>query len=345
MYFLLTRCNQYRYLFFLLFFCNSIVYADSLHGVRSSFLLGNIWNDKTSTSLLYLSDSWSDAERKHHRDRLLNNGDTHIDMYVKATRGHLPGGTVNPNGDFLFRLRELRAEGLEPVLWLIPESKNGDHKEPMANHLAFIDKTVNGYDKEASAYVVCLECDEMFSPAQVNAMVRHLKSKTGKPVAVHLAPGVCGFKRDVSYYAEADYIYLQIGDHLSGDYVADTEMAVAMLKEAMKLGKPVVANEYSLYSEGAQAKALGDRLCAEGAVGTGNGRNINFCGQVPDKKKTDYAPIALGAIAIAGLFMIDKGFPVVMEYNGDLSVEYIPKTGFGFKAEEERILITRRWEF
>ena len=319
--------------------------ARDIHGVRSSFLLGDIWKDKLSTSLLYLSDSWSAEERKHHRDRLLNNGDTHIDLYAKATRGHLAGGTVNPDGDFLFRLRELRAEGLEPVLWLIPESKNGDHKASMAEHFAFIDRTVSSYDKEASAYVVCLECDEMFSPAEVNQMVRHIKSKTDRPIAVHLAPGVGGFKRDVSYYAEADYIYLQFGDHLSGDYVADTEMAVAMLKEAMKLGKPVVANEYSLYSEGAQAKALGDRLCAEGAVGTGNGRNISFCGQLPEKKKTDYAPIALGAIAIAGLFMIDKGFPVVMEYNDALSVEYEPKTGFGFKAEEERMLITRRWEF
>jgi hypothetical protein len=86
-------------------------------------------------------------------------------------------------------------------------------------------------------------------------------------------------------------------------------------------------------------------LCAEGAVGTGNGRNINFCGQVPEKKKTDYATIALGVVAIAGLFMADKGLPVAMDYNGSLSVEYGPETGFGFKAEEERILITRRWEF
>jgi len=272
-----------------------------IHGVRSSFLLGDIWRDKLSTSLLYLSDSWSDAERKHHRDRLLNNGDTHIDMYVKATRGHLAGGVVNPNGDFLFRLRELRAEGLEPVLWLIPESKNGDHKEPMANHLAFIDKTVNDYDKEASAYVVCLECDEMFSAAEVNQMVLHAKSRTNKPVAVHLAPGVGGFKGDTSYYAEADYIFLQFGDHLTGDYVADTAMAVAMLKEALKLGKPVVANEYSLYSESAQAKALGDRLCAEGAVGTGNGRTVSFCGQQRASVPSAYgsASIAIGLIALA----------------------------------------------
>ena len=330
-----------RCLFLLLFFCNSIVYADSLHGVRSSFLLGDIWNDKTSTSLLYLSDSWSDAERKHHRGRLLNNGDTHIDMYVKATRGHLAGGTVNPNGDFLFRLRELRAEGLEPVLWLIPESKNGDHEAPMANHLAFIDKTVNAYDKEASAYVVCLECDEMFSSAEVNQMVRHAKSRTNKPIAVHLAPGVGGFKGDTSYYAEADYIFLQFGDHLTGDYVADTAMAVAMLKEALKLGKPVVANEYSLYSESAQAKALGDRLCAEGAVGTGNGRTVTFCGQ-----RAAEVPKAYGSAALAvGVIAIALGATVYMQ-NDYTSVRTSNEEGVGMRYDTDgKVFLTYklRW--
>jgi len=315
--------------------------ARDIHGVRSSFLLGDIWRDKLSTSLLYLSDSWSAEERKHHRDRLLNNGDTHIDLYAKATRGHLAGGTVNPDGDFLFRLRELRAEGLEPVLWLIPESKNGDHKASMAEHFAFIDRTVSSYDKEASAYVVCLECDEMFSPAEVNQMVRHIKSKTDRPIAVHLAPGVGGFKRDVSYYAEADYIYLQFGDHLSGDYVADTEMAVAMLKEAMKLGKPVVANEYSLYSESAQAKALGDRLCAEGAVGTGNGRNIVFCGQREDKVPKFEGSAALVIGGVAALI----GLNVIMK-NDWAQVGHEPDNGLGFRyTTDGSVILTRRWEF
>ena len=315
--------------------------ARDIHGVRSSFLLGDIWKDKLSTSLLYLSDSWSAEERKHHRDRLLNNGDTHIDLYAKATRGHLAGGTVNPDGDFLFRLRELRAEGLEPVLWLIPESKNGDHKVSMAEHFAFIDRTVSSYDKEASAYVVCLECDEMFSPAEVNQMVRHIKSKTDRPIAVHLAPGVGGFKRDVSYYAEADYIYLQFGDHLSGDYVADTEMAVAMLKEAMKLGKPVVANEYSLYSESAQAKALGDRLCAEGAVGTGNGRNIVFCGQREDKVPKFEGSAALVIGGVAALI----GLNVIMK-NDWAQVGHEPDNGLGFRyTTDGSVILTRRWEF
>ena len=305
--------------------------ANGIHGVRSSFLLGNIWKDKMSTSLLYLSDSWSDEERKHQRDRLLNNGDTHIDLYVRASHGNLPGGKVNANGDFLFRLRELRAEGLEPVLWLIPESRHGDYKEPMANHLAFIDKTVNDYDKEASAYVVCLECDETFSSAEVTQMVRHAKSRTNKPVAVHLAPGVGGFKGDTSYYAEADYIFLQFGDHLTGDYVADTEMAVAMLKEAMKLGKPVVANEYSLYSESAQAKALGDRLCAEGAVGTGNGRTVQMCGQkerasVPSYKGS--AALVIGALAMAA------GATVYMK-NDYASIRSSNEEGVGFRYDTD----------
>ena len=311
--------------------------ADNLHGVRSSFLLGDIWKDKTSTSLLYLSDSWSDAERKHQRDRLLNNGDTHIDLYVRASHGNLPGGKVNANGDFLFRLRELRASGLEPVLWLIPESRHGDYKEPMASHLAFIDKTVNSYDKEASGYVVCLECDEIFSPAQVSQMVRHLKSKTGKPVAVHLAPGVGGFKNDTSYYAEADYIFLQFGDHLTGDYVADKEMALAMLREAMKLGKPVVANEYALYSEDPKAKALGDALCAAGAVGTGNGRNVVPCGQQEKKKPSRNGSIALGLVAAA------LGATVIM--NNDVLTMSYEHQGYGVSYDENSIIVTYRISF
>jgi hypothetical protein len=181
----------------------------------------------------------------------------------------------------------------------------------------------------------------MFSPAEVNQMVRHIKSKTDRPIAVHLAPGVGGFKRDVSYYAEADYIYLQFGDHLSGDYVADTEMAVAMLKEAMKLGKPVVANEYSLYSESAQAKALGDRLCAEGAVGTGNGRNIVFCGQREDKVPKFEGSAALVIGGVAALI----GLNVIMK-NDWAQVGHEPDNGLGFRyTTDGSVILTRRWEF
>jgi hypothetical protein len=56
-----------------------------------------------------------------------------------------------------------------------------------------------------------------------------------------------------------------------------------------------------LYSEDPKAKALGDLMCSMGAVGTGNGRNITFCGAEEVAKKnrdTEYAMYAVGIVAI-----------------------------------------------
>ena len=271
----------------------SIAHSD-LFGVRSSFLTAEAahprifdWRNKYGTSLMYLSPSYSAEEKAHFRSILKNNGDTHIDLYVQARNGHLPAGELHLY-DYTHELNVLNNDGLKPVLWLIPESKHGEGKASMPTHFAFQNQMVQRHDSQVAGYVVCLECDEMFSAEQVNALVANLKSKTGKPVAVHLAPGVGGFKRDTRYYKGADFIYLQIGDHLSGDYVADSNMAVAMLKEALKLGIPVVANEYSLLSTSDQARALGDLLCKNGAVGTGNGRNVHLCGQRETASKKEW---------------------------------------------------------
>ena len=72
-------------------------------------------------------------------DRQLNNGDTHIDLYVRATSGNLPGGYVNGSADFLPRLRELNSRGLKPVLWMTPESKHGDAYVSVAEHRQFME--------------------------------------------------------------------------------------------------------------------------------------------------------------------------------------------------------------
>ena len=289
---------------------------DEFYGVRSSFLVGDpgdrkSWRKRWGNTLVYLSDSFgNDAQRKAFRDRLKKNGDTHIDLYAQARHGDLGGGQIWPERqDFTARLKELNDDGLKPVLWLIPESKHGDHKQSMDAHFAFQNQMVNKHDGQVAGYVVCLECDENFSPEQVNQLVANLKAKTGKPVAVHLAPGVGGFKRDVRYYTGADFIYLQVGDHLYGDFVADSTLAVNMLKEAMKLGIPVVANEYSAVSESAAARALGDLLCQNGAVGTGNGRNVTLCGQREARKKKEWyqeyeKELIVTGIGIATLFVI-----------------------------------------
>ncbi len=274
----------------------------SIHGVRSSFLLGNIFQDKFSTSLMYLSKTWNNTERLNYIARLKNNGDTHIDVYARASSGALPGGIVDPNENLHAKLKQLNDNGLKPVLWMTGEQRQGDYKKSQAVHEAFIDKTIAQSDDQVAAYVVCLECDEFWDAATVNHYVNYIKARTDKPVAVHLAPGVGGYKKDRNYYKNADYIFLQIGDHTTGDYVADVELAKSMLAEALTLGVPVIANEYALYSETAQAKALGDLMCQMGAVGTGNGRNITFCGaeEAPKKNRDgEYAIYAVGIIAAA----------------------------------------------
>ncbi len=268
----------------LLLTVHGLVQAGDLDGYRSSFLLGPIWgvDEKLGTTLVYLSNTWSDAEREAVRLRLLMNGDTHIDLYIRASSpspvSH--GSTVTAGGSYLSYLTELKNAGLAPVLWLTPESSYAvDHQGTMDAQKAFMSSVVADYDGVTSAYVVCLECDEYWSAAQVTELAANLKSSTSKPIGVHLTPGVGGISGNTTYYDQADYIFLQIGDHTSGDFVADTDTAVAMLKKALALGKAVIVSEYALYSESSAAKALGDILCAQGALGTGNGRTVNFCGQ------------------------------------------------------------------
>ena len=126
----------------------------------------------------------------------------------------------------------------------------------------------------------------LISAEEVNSMVARVKANTGKHVAVHLTPGVGGHSGNTNYYKGADFVYLQFGWHIHGNQVSDTKMALGMLKEALKLGIPVVANEYSIVSTSEQARALGDLLCQNGAVGTGNGRNIHLCGQRRQRRKS-----------------------------------------------------------
>ncbi len=287
----------------------------NLFGVRSSFLTGGPsgdWDGRFGNTLMYLSPTFGTAEeRQQYRDLLKNNGDTHIDIYAQARHGNLGAGQIWPERqDFTGHLNQLNADGLKPVLWLIPESKHKDHGQSMEAHFAFQNEMVAKHDAQVAGYVVGLELDETFSVGQVNALVANLKSKTGKPVAVHLAPGVGGFKRDVNYYKGADFIYLQFGDHLTGDMVADTEMAVAMLKEALKIGIPVVANEYALDSTSERAKTLGDLLCENGASGTGNGRHQNLCGHKPPAPKKWYqryeTEMVVAGVALATLYAVSR---------------------------------------
>ena len=260
----------------------------SLHGHSASFLmLDNKW-----MTLNYLHPN---ANKAGMRNAAKANGDTHIYLYTR-NGGDNGGGynlsAISPQPDWEVRLDELNNAGLKPVLWLTPDDSPSITNQSMDAQKAHFDQMVARFDSRVTGYVTCLECNEYFSAAEVQALVAHLKSKTNKPVGVHLTPGV-----QPAYFANADYVFLQTGFNKTAEQVK------AMVAHAIAVtGKPVVASEYHLESRSANARALGDAACSAGAIGTGNGRSITFCGaeEAPKKNRDgEYAIYAVGIIAAA----------------------------------------------
>ncbi len=324
-----------------------------LHGVRSSFLLrhyseGNITPGAgTNATMYYLGKEWTDADRAAVRNIVKANGDTHIDLYTRSEPRR--GGHVVEGHDFTERLRELNDAGLKPVLWLTPESKHGEHGGTVAEQKAYMGRMVARYDGLVAGYVVCLECDDYWSPSQVSTLIKHIKSKSDKPVAVHLTPGVGGGRfKDPNYYRDADYIYLQVGGHTKTGYkTADLQRGIRDLKEALKLGKPVVVSEYSMYSTSAEAKRFGDVMCANGAVGTGNGRNVTYCGQRIEEEEIeeerDYIPIIVGLTMVTLFALYDT--VLTLQATDDSYKIGIHGSKVGITYTDDRVLMTYRFEF
>ena len=222
------------------------------------------------------------------------NGDTHIYLYTR-NGGDNGGGynlsAISPQPDWEARLDELNNMGLKPVLWLTPDDSPSIVYQSMDAQKAHFTNMVARFDSKVTGYVTCLECDEYWSAAQVQTLVAHLKSKTNKPIGVHLTPGM-----QPEYFANADYIFLQTG------FNKTPEQVKAIVAHAIAVtGKPVVASEYHLESRSATARALGDAACAAGAIGTGNGRTIQFCGYEEVSKKKDYNTEAGAVLGIAVL--------------------------------------------
>jgi hypothetical protein len=221
------------------------------------------------------------------------NGDTHIYLYTR-NGGDNGGGfnlsSISPQPDWEAKLDELNNMGLKPVLWLTPDDSPSIVNQSLDAQKAHFSNMVARFDSRVTGYVTCLECDEYWSAAQVQALVAHLKSQTNKPVGVHMTPSF-----NAEYFANADYVFLQTG------FNKTPEQVKAMVAHAIAVtGKPVVASEYHLESRSATARALGDAACAAGAIGTGNGRSIMYCGaeETPKKKNND-SDMAMAVVGLA----------------------------------------------
>ena len=306
--------KKYLIVWVLCIICSPKIYAYdtnySLHGSRASFLM----QDSRWMTLNYLHPN---ANKAGMRAAAKANGDTHIYLYSRNGGDGFNGGpkfdlsVINPQPDWEMQLDLLNASGLKPVMWLTPDDSPNIARQSLDAQKAHFSEIVRRFDGKVTGYVACLECDEYWGAARVQALVAHLKTITNKPVGVHLTTGIGGHKGNKEYYANADYIFLQLGWDKTPAQVA------AMVKQTMAVtGKPVVASEYAKESRTAAARALGDAACRAGAIGTGNGRSITPCGyEAPPKEanfikkyETELLGIAGVSVAIVAVYFYQKHF-------------------------------------
>ena len=266
-----------------------------IYGSRASFLLHN--DLRNWMSLSYLSSNVDDAWRRRVENALINQGDTHI--YIYSQNGDDGIGNVLPQSDWELRLDHLNSRGLRPVMWLMADDSPNLASKPLSYHKSHNSEMVSRFDNKVDGYVIGLEVDEYWSAAQVREMVADLKTKTNKPVGVHLSPGI-----KLAYLENADIIYLQTGFNLNESQFR------AKVTEALSIGKPVIVSEYHMDSSSTVAKRYGDIACKMGAVGTGNGRNVELCGQREAKKEKWYqkygTEMVVGGVAMATLYAVSR---------------------------------------
>jgi hypothetical protein len=228
---------------------------------------------------------------------LLANGDTHIYLYSQNTANDV--GNISPQPDWEARLSHLNSRGLRPIMWLMADDSPSLASKPLSYHKSHNAEMVRRLDDSVDGYVIGLEVNEYWTAAQTGEMILELKKHTNKPIGVHLTPST-----PLAYVTHADVLYLQTGFGLTP----------AQFREKVKAtlsatSKPVIVSEYHLDSASAEAKALGDIACQLGAIGTGNGRNVDYCGQRQEKKdwlernKTALIGVTLAGI---GIYMVSR---------------------------------------
>jgi hypothetical protein len=265
-----------------------------IYGSRASFLQMNT----TGMSLSYLSQDVNDQWRTNMENSLLNNGDTHIYLYTRNDDDSV--GNVSPQPDWEQRIDHLNSRGLKPIMWLMADDSPSLAALPLSTHKAHNAEMVRRLDSKVDGYVIGLEVDEYWTAAQTNELIQDLKQHTNKPIGVHLTPTT-----PLEYVTHADVLYLQTGFGLTQEQFREKVKATLLATS-----KPVIVSEYSLQSDTAYARALGDIACEMGAVGTGNGRSVNICGQREQKKihwyKEYETEIAVAGVVMATLYAVSR---------------------------------------
>ena len=300
---------------------------------KSTFLIDT---ERLST-LSYLSDNRSDAWRADVRGAISN--DTHADILARNT-DKVWGIVDGVGSNWRSRLQGL---GKKPVIWLISDDSPELYARGLSNQIDYQSKVVSEVDDIVSHYVVCLECDEYYTPSDVSTLIAELRKKTNKPIGVHLTPGV---KQE--YIKDADIIYLQTGFDLNEQQFRQ------QIENALRFGKPVVVSEYNLQGTSAEAKRFGDIACSyAGVVGTGNGRGSSSCETLnwqKRKKKKWYQEnekeLIVTGIGIVTLFAVLNRKPTFQLQVNDNGYELgLQSAGYNLRYSEDKIQATYRIDF
>jgi len=299
---------------------------------KSTFLIDT---ERLST-LSYLSNDRSDAWRADVRGAISN--DTHADILARNT-DKVWGIVDGVGSNWRSRLQGL---GKKPVIWLISDDSPELYARGLNNQIEYQSKVVSEVDDLVSHYVVCLECDEYYSPAEISTLIRELRKKTDKPIGVHLTPGV-----QAEYIVDADIIYLQTGFSIS------EQQFRRQIETALSFGKPVVVSEYHLNGTSPEAKRLGDIACSyAGVVGTGNGRGGSSCQTLERRKKKkewyqEYEKeLIVTGIGVATLFAVLNRKPTFQLRVNDNGYELgLQSAGYNLRYSEDKIQATYRIDF
>lgn len=309
---------------------------------KSTFLIGEPQGRFISpySTLSWLSNDLDD----NWRNRVIGmiGGDTHADIMARSTANDFGRVDGVHRDSWRNRISILRSNGVVPVVWLISDDSSDVYRKGLNNQIDYQNQVVSAVDDIVSHYVVCLECDEYYSPSDVSTLIGELRKKTDRPIGVHLTPGV-----KAEYIKDADIIYLQTGFNLNEKQFRE------QIEKALRFGKPVVVSEYDLQGTSGRAKAFGDIACSyPGVVGTGNGRGTTSCQTLEwgTRKQKWYQrhekELVVSGIAVATLFAMLENKPKLKLQVNDNGYELgLDSGGYSLRYSEDRIAATYRIDF
>jgi hypothetical protein len=214
---------------------------------------------------------WDADGRARIRAALKERGYTHIYLNALFDSNGEPGrrqafDAFEQPAQFREYLRELKADGLTPVVMLGVEDQPGNQeKYPPAVFQEKLRTLIPQIDDAAGNYLLGVETNEYWNDAELDQIGSTLNSLTSKPIYVHFTSGE--WKGALKSWVSG--LVYQYGFGLTEQQVEDrTRDLVARMQQA---GKTFIAGEYAYKTDEATARRLGDAALRGGAQGFANG--------------------------------------------------------------------------